>query len=449
MSKSTTTSDKEAPVFIVGAGPSGLAAGWRLSKFGRPAVILESSDRVGGQLWTIRENGFTIEAGTVILPSAYEAVVNLVREAGLMSELVITNQTVGFIRDGKISYIHADSLITDFLKSDLLSLKAKLRLARIGIDALRYRNMCSYEDLSMASQIDTETPEGYCKRHGFPDEVYDYLVSPTVKSMLGVRADRISVAEFFFIWQKILGTKLYVFQNGYSTFPETLASTLDVRKNCTVREVIEEGNRVRVTWTDADGKSKTEYGAGCIITSYGNVVPDIMPQLDKDNVDFLKHLEFSSALNIIFGLSRPPAGIAASVITIPDSVDPGWNALVFQHNQAQGRVPDGKGLCSILATVEWSVKHFDDADDVIAKHAAEVIDRVVPGFSQDIEFSRVYRWHPILCYSHPGLYKKLGRFMVRRPNGRIQLAGSYFSSGCVNTAVVAGELAVRRILPKL
>ena len=57
MNYTEATNDKEAPIFIVGAGPSGLAAGWRLSKMGRPVILLESRDRVGGQLWTIKENG--------------------------------------------------------------------------------------------------------------------------------------------------------------------------------------------------------------------------------------------------------------------------------------------------------------------------------------------------------------------------------------------------------
>ena len=70
-----------APVFIVGAGPSGLAAGWRLRKLGVPAVLLEARDRVGGQVNTRREAGYLMEEGATILPSAYTAVMDLVSEA--------------------------------------------------------------------------------------------------------------------------------------------------------------------------------------------------------------------------------------------------------------------------------------------------------------------------------------------------------------------------------
>ncbi|HEY9818365.1 MAG TPA: FAD-dependent oxidoreductase, partial [Candidatus Obscuribacterales bacterium] len=36
------------PVVVVGAGPAGLTAAYELSKHQRPAVVLESGDRVGG-----------------------------------------------------------------------------------------------------------------------------------------------------------------------------------------------------------------------------------------------------------------------------------------------------------------------------------------------------------------------------------------------------------------
>ena len=38
------------------------------------------------------------------------------------------------------------------------------------------------------------------------DELYDYLIEPTIRGGAGVPGDVISVVEFFFLWQKVLGT---------------------------------------------------------------------------------------------------------------------------------------------------------------------------------------------------------------------------------------------------
>lgn len=444
------TSNSEAPIFVVGAGPSGLAAAWRLRKLGRPVVVLEARDRVGGQLCTVRENGYLMEAGTVILPSAYTGVMQLVEEAGITAELVQTKPMLGYVRDKTIHNIRADHLVLDALKSGLLSWGAKLRLLRLGFDSLRANPHLSYEDLSLAAAFDDETPAQYAQRVGLGQEVYDYMVDPTVRGALGARSDKVSKAEFLFAFNKVLGSKLYAFREGYSTFPQALAKPLDVRLGAKVREVVEEDNgRVRVSWDDAAG-SHTEYGAGCIVTTYGHVIADIVPQLEAESAGFLRRLEFTTCINVNVAMSRPTPGIDASLIVIPRPVHEGMFGITFSHNQVPGRVPPGKGLSCLYSTTEWGVKHFEDDDATIAKRFVDGADSIIPGFSNDIEFTRVTRWYPVLVYSHPGLYRELGRIKDKlKHQGRIHLGGSCFSSSCVNTAVVAGERAARDLATSL
>ena len=49
---------------------------------------------------------------------------------------------------------------------------------------------------------------------------------PTVRGGAGVPGDVISVVEFFFLWQKVLGSKLFAFRDGYSSFPQRIADKL-------------------------------------------------------------------------------------------------------------------------------------------------------------------------------------------------------------------------------
>jgi oxygen-dependent protoporphyrinogen oxidase len=100
---------------------------------------------------------------------------------------------------------------------------------------------------------------------------------------------------------------------------------------------------------------------------------------------------------------------------------------------------------------EWSVRHAEEDDDtVIERILADGGERIVPGISDAIEFARVNRWYPVLVYSHPGLYRALGRFHATRPRrSRIHLAGSYNSSGNLNTAAAAGERSARELIEAL
>jgi protoporphyrinogen/coproporphyrinogen III oxidase len=99
---------------------------------------------------------------------------------------------------------------------------------------------------------------------------------------------------------------------------------------------------------------------------------------------------------------------------------------------------------------QWAVDHMDATDDDILADVLPDAEKAIPGLADAIEFTRVNRWYPVLVYSHPGLYRDLGRFhAARNLKSRIQLAGSYNSSGNVNTATTAGERAARELLQAL
>jgi oxygen-dependent protoporphyrinogen oxidase len=444
-----TTAPEGAPVFVVGAGPSGLAAAWRLRAAGQPVVVLESRERVGGQLLTVKRDGFLMEAGTTILPAAYADVMRLVRESGMLDQLIAANSLMGFMRGGELHTLRADKLALDAARTRLLSTGAKLRVARLVFDALRLRRVLSYEDLSVAATFDSETPRAYATRVGLGDELYDYLIEPAVRGGAGVPGDVISVVEFFFLWQKVLGTRLFAFRDGYSTLPERLAAALDVRLGCTVTELTEDADGVRISWDGPDGHASAA-GAGAIVSSMGNRVPGIVPQLPEERKQFLLGLNYTHCVNVSFALARPPA-IDPAFIVVPRPEAPDLFAAILEHNKAPGRAPAGKGLVTLYGMNEWSARHMD-ADDETVVHdiLADGGARIVPGIADDIEFTQVNRWHPVLVYSHPGMYRALGRFHAARDRrSRIHLAGSYTSSGNVNTAVSAGERSARELLEAL
>ena len=52
---------------VLGAGPAGLAAAWRLTQDGHEVAVLERASRVGGQSATTELDGFRLDYG----PHAY------------------------------------------------------------------------------------------------------------------------------------------------------------------------------------------------------------------------------------------------------------------------------------------------------------------------------------------------------------------------------------------
>lgn len=68
---------------VVGAGISGLTAAYRLSRQVSSLLLLEAGDRVGGLIQTIKQDGFTVEAGPNTFPSGGEAIVSLCDSLGI------------------------------------------------------------------------------------------------------------------------------------------------------------------------------------------------------------------------------------------------------------------------------------------------------------------------------------------------------------------------------
>ena len=57
------TSGARRPVVVIGAGPAGLTAAYQLVKAGRPVVVLESDEVVGGISRTVERNGWRFDIG--------------------------------------------------------------------------------------------------------------------------------------------------------------------------------------------------------------------------------------------------------------------------------------------------------------------------------------------------------------------------------------------------
>ena len=124
----------EAPVIVVGAGLAGLACARRLTQLGRPTLVLESSDDVGGRVRTDIVEGFTIDRGFQVLNTGYPALRRLNVKA---LELRTFPQAVRVLHGEHVDTI-ASPLASPLAAlraatTDLVGRKAKVGLASYGL----------------------------------------------------------------------------------------------------------------------------------------------------------------------------------------------------------------------------------------------------------------------------------------------------------------------------
>lgn len=139
---------------VIGGGISGLSTAYRLKQAGAEVVLLEASDRLGGNIRTENAEGFVIEGGPDSWVDAKPQATALCLELGLGDRLVGTeakNRRVYILRRGRLIpmpeglFLGLPTKLRPFLASDLLSLPGKIRVL---LEALRKKGPVG--DLSIA-----------------------------------------------------------------------------------------------------------------------------------------------------------------------------------------------------------------------------------------------------------------------------------------------------------
>ncbi len=124
-------------IIIVGAGITGLSAGFELAKRGLPFRIIEAAGRPGGLIRTEEAGGFTIEAGPDSMLAQKPAALELCESLGLTSRLISTSppRTAFVLKRGQLhrlpllAVLGIPTTLAGIASYGLLSLPARARLA--------------------------------------------------------------------------------------------------------------------------------------------------------------------------------------------------------------------------------------------------------------------------------------------------------------------------------
>jgi protoporphyrinogen/coproporphyrinogen III oxidase len=431
-------------VIVVGAGAAGLAAAFRLQRAGFAVKVLEADGKVGGKMQSTTRDGFTFDRGPTAIFDRYVNVLGIVADAGLQGEVVRTGgNVVGFPKPGEMHYVDSDRLFT-IVKTGLLSPWSKLLMARVWLDNRRLFKRLSYEDLSIAHEWDVETAADYARRRTNP-EIAEYIVDCTVRGVLGTRADEVSVLEFFFAFNNVIGSRFLHFRGGMGSYAHLLSQQLDdVVLDAEVLDVAEQTDSVTVTWRDRDGGRHVDSVSGCVVAVPAHPAARIVAGLDDWRREFLAGVDYSSLVSINCAMARPLAEMPASWIQVPASVEDVLLGITVDHNRAPEQIPSGKGFVTIYSTSHHAKRLISGTDQEIIDELLPAGERIL-GKLSPVEWIEVDRWPQVVVQSHPGYYAELARFhdIRRARDRRVQLAGDYFSSSNVNTATAAGERAAR------
>ncbi len=454
-------------VAIVGAGVSGLAAGFRIRERdpGVELRIFEASDAPGGALKTTREHGFCVDRGPDSILSSKPAARSLVRRLGI-EERVITTKARGayVVHRGALQRIPAGFALlapTSWQALDaspLLSRSAKLR-ARFDRILPRGKASAEGRDESLASFV----------RRRFGTELFERLAQPlaggiyaadpellslrsTLPRFLEHEARRGSVSSAIAEQSRASGapTKseagaryglFFSFDSGMGVLTEALAEHLGdaIRTNTPVTSL-----------DPAVGEINGERFDHVILAVSSNVASKLLAAADPVLASRLRSIPLGSAATIEFAFDGDAIDhpFDAAGFVVPSVERRLMLASTWCSTKWAGRAPAGKQLIRVFlggygvrGLAAWS-------DEELVKVALREFGEVMKVRKQPTHqwVDRYMSAMPQFTLGHPTRKTSIRAALSAWP--RLHLAGNYLDGVGIPDAIDAGERAADAALQR-
>jgi oxygen-dependent protoporphyrinogen oxidase len=262
------------PVAIIGGGITGLTAGFYLQRQGVPVTLYEATERVGGAIRTVREDGYLAEFGPNTILETSPKIAQLVRDAGLQSRRLDPDPAASarfVVRYQRPIEMPGSPL--GFFTTPLFTLGAKWAVLR--------------EPFRPARRDGVEESIADFVRRRLCREFLDHAIDALVAGIYAGDPGKLSVQQAFpklaaleerygsLIKGQILGAKerkksgevakdrapKFSFDEGLQVLPDTLSQQLGeaVRLNTTVTHLTKTGEGWAVEHTDRTGTHRSEH----------------------------------------------------------------------------------------------------------------------------------------------------------------------------------------------
>ena len=445
-------------VTIVGGGISGLSAAYYLSKAGTPATLVERRPRLGGVIETETAHGCVLEAGPDSFLAAKPWAMELIRELGLASEVIGSNdhRRVTYVRkngrlvplpDGLMLMI--PTKVWPLVSTSLLGWRTKLRM---GLEWFRRPTGAPGQDQSVA---------GFVAEH-YGSEAVDYLAEPLLAGVYGGDPNHLSVASvlprfveletrygsltkgvlherrkaareakgqpLFRTLKGGLGQLVTAVTAATNPKPEVLHATAETVQHTP------EGWRVRVAgeWIESGNVvlACQAYEAGELLTG---VDPELAALLDA--VPYTSSITLSLGYEKA-GFSHPLNGFG---FLVPKRERRRLVACTWVGTKFSYRVPDN------LAVLRCFLGGEDGADEALITAVREEL-RDIMGVTETPLFTRLARWPRSMAQYTVGHRDRVAQIEARAAAlPGLHLAGNAYTGIGIPDCVRMGKQAAERI----
>ncbi len=220
-------------ISIIGAGVAGLTCAKYLKDRGVEAVVLESSDAVGGRVRTDVVNGFKLDRGFQVLLTSYPEAEKLLDYDSLRLRKIPSGAR---IRCGNDFFTMPNPL------KNLLSAPRAL-FSPVGSFADKFKvlqlNLATQDSVEPDQRSD-DTTISFLRNFGFSETMLDRFFIPFFRGVFLERDLQTNSALFEFLYSQFSSGDVVIPEDGMQAIPEQIKSHLSpdqIRLNTTVQKI--------------------------------------------------------------------------------------------------------------------------------------------------------------------------------------------------------------------
>ncbi|MBC2640703.1 MULTISPECIES: NAD(P)/FAD-dependent oxidoreductase [unclassified Rhodococcus (in: high G+C Gram-positive bacteria)] len=441
--------EETTEVVIVGAGMSGLMAATTLAPE-TDVVVLESTDRTGGRVETIRQGDYWINVGTQFTEGTGTLIDALDRHGIEMGSLA-----------GKSIALHLNGGVVDTSNPVALMFRTRMTMMdRLGMAIVGARILAAMPFLESQSRIaqrvraKLDTKLASYLLTGVRSELAAAVVRSWSAQWMGCEVDETAATQFVTSVgialadpEKIPNFSLPV--GGNQTLTDVLTEDLGgrIRLNSAVQTVRPDGEGVVVDYHDGDRPVRLR-AKRAIVTAPADIAERIIPDLPQQHRNAFNDITYGRY--VVVGFFTDEAGPQRWDDYIGVSTPQLSFQAMFNHAAAMRNGADRKpgGALACFAGGAQADALLDLSDDEIVSRFTKDLLAVFPELEGQLGDGIVRRHRRVVPFWAPGRKKSLPT--LRDPLGNIYLAGDYqLDLPSLADAATSGERAANAVLESL
>ncbi|MHB1397180.1 MAG: protoporphyrinogen oxidase [Trichloromonadaceae bacterium] len=462
-------------IVIIGAGISGLSTAYAIERGAAAAgiavetIVLEKKDRIGGKIWSIKEEGYLCEWGPNGFLDNKPMTLELCDRLGIRDQLLRSND------NARKRFIYSESVLhrlpengPSFLKSQLISWPGKARLAyetlvparRDSVDETLAdfgRRRLGAEALDkliapMVSGIFAGDPETMSLKSCFPrirelEREYGGLIKAMVKLARKKAAER--KAGKVVASAAGPGGVLTSFHQGIQQLADGTAAGLkgQLRSGVEVSAISAKDGGFELSLTDG-----STLDAELVVSAApAHDLAGMIERFDPAMTELLRQIPYASMNVVCFGYQRQKIALDLDGFgyLIPKKEGRATLGTLWDSSIFPNRAPEGQVLLRSMmggATHPGAIKLSEV--EVVAKVKDDL--KTIMGISADPDFVRVFRHQQAIPQYTVGHSQRLLALDERlRLHPGLFLTGNAFFGVGLNDCVNASNQIAERVLARL